>query len=336
MSKVKLSYSKDRVEEAKEIRDRWYNHLPVERTPYLFTVTPQKTESWLPGCPYNFKETGSDSKKAVDGNILSIQHQFDTFPDCDYIPLMLLYYLGEGLLAAMYGADQVLDDNYPPFTKGRVYKNIYETQKMTVDIDIESTQWGRILKEHVTAFADATNGEIPIGMPDYQSPYGTATKLMDNEELMMAMYDEPELVHEFAGKVTDAIINLIHTMEKWLGRDLLAYNQTLPIPGKRGFMLCDDYISVLTPKLHTEFFAPYNLKLYEHFGYGHLHTCGPYFEGYLDACLACKPMSLDVTGMRGMSKKKSDMLKFLSITSENNIRLFGWLDTNENSIFERS
>jgi len=329
----KLNFSKDRVAEAMDIRERWYAGEKTERTPFVFTVTPEKSCSYVSANPYNFIEMCGDADKAVEGQLIGMQHQFDTFPDCDYLPVMVLHYFGQGILASMYGAKQLIVEKDPPFTEGRLFNDIYETERMDNDFDIEKTEWGRMLKEHVERFVDATDGQVPVGPPDYQSPYGTATKLMPNEELMMAMYDEPELTRKFLGKVTDGIIKLSDTMEKWAGKGNYAHNQSNPIPGKCGIIIWDDYISVITPELHKEFCAPCNRKLYERYGSGHLHTCGPYFPGYIDACFECLPRSMDVSIMRGMGKTKKDMLEFLSLTEKKGLRLFGALTANDESVF---
>ena len=104
----KLNYSKDRLAEAREIRERWYTDKPTDRLPYTFSVPAKTTNAWFANNPYNFKEMCESSEKAVDGMLRSMQHQFDTFPDCDYLPAMHIYYMGEGILAAMYGAKQLV------------------------------------------------------------------------------------------------------------------------------------------------------------------------------------------------------------------------------------
>ena len=331
---IKLRYDKERVAKAKDLRLRWHKGEKTERVPFVYTVTPNVTGAWLPGCPYNFMEFVSDPVKAVEGNILSIQHHFDTFPDCDYLPAMNLFYFGEGILASMYGAEQYVVESNPPFTKGRRYKNIYETREIDNNFEVEKTEWGAKLKEHMERFVCETNGEIPLNVADYQSPYGTATKLLPNEELMMAMYDAPELVHNFLATIAEGIVKLVEAMNNWVGAENIVCNITLPIPGECGIILWDDYVSVLNPELHKKFCAPYNKKLFELFGGGHLHTCGPYFPNFIDACLACEPDSLDISIMRGQSKKKADMLSFLEIIEKRNLRLFGSLTMNEKSMFD--
>jgi len=328
----KLNFSRDRMAESRDIRERWYNGEKTERTPFMFSVPAPVSTAWFAANPYNFEQLNADADLAVEAQILAIQHQFDTFPDCDYLPCMQLHYMGEGILASLYGAEQLVVKDDPPFTKGRLFKDIYDTQNMG-ELDIDS-EWGRKLKEHVMRFVDATDGQIPVGPPDYQSPYGTATKLMPNEDLMLAMYDEPELVHAFLNRVTDGIIQLLDIVERWVGLDLLARNQSNAIPNKHGLIIWDDYISVVSPALHQEFCAPCNIRLFERFGYGHLHSCGPYFPSYVDSFLACSPRSMDVSIMRGMGKTRQDMMDLLAIASERGIRLFGGLDINDVHIFD--
>ncbi|MCL2833383.1 MAG: hypothetical protein FWD78_09465 [Treponema sp.] len=333
---AQIKFDRERVAQARDLRRRWYDNEKIERTPFVYTAGPAKTKSyWRPGNPYTISEMIADSSKAVEAAILMNQYHFDTFPDCDYLPVMSLGYLGEGILPAMYGAKQYITEKNPPFTEGRLFKDIYEAQKLSNDLDFEDTEWGKILKEHITRFIDATKGEIPVAVADHQSPYGLATKLVPNEELMYAMYDAPELVHNFLDVITDGIIKLVETMERWIGPENLAMNPNNPIPGKGGIIIWDDFISVLNPAQHIEFCVPCNKKLFKRFGRGHLHTCGPYFPGFINACIACEPRSMDVSIMRGMGKTREDLIGFLHITKEKNIRLFGKLAINDSSIFEK-
>lgn len=332
---MKLTYSKDRVAEAREIRTKWYRGEKVERNPFQFIV---RADVWRVGNanPYSFREVNEDPWKAVHGQMLSMQHCFDTFPDCDYLPVFTLDHLGEGVLPSMYGARQMVVDDNQPFTEGRVMRDIYDIEKLPKKVDVENSEWGKILKEQILCFLDATHGEIPVSVADHQSPYGIATKLLPNEELMYAMYDEPALVHQLMDIVTNGIIDLIETMKGWVGEDLLVTNTYNPIPKTSGLILYDDYVSVLSPALHKAFCAPYNIRLFEKYGYGHLHTCGPYFPGYLDACIACKPRSLDVSIMRDTNKTRADLLAFRRITAEHNILLLSGPGYNDLKIFDQS
>ncbi|MCL2420984.1 MAG: hypothetical protein FWD03_03925, partial [Defluviitaleaceae bacterium] len=66
------------------------------------------------------------------------------------------------------------------------------------------------------------------------------------------------------------------------------------------------------------------------------HTCGPYFNGYIDACLACDPVSLDISIMRDFSRSKEDIMELRRITKEAGVILAGSPDYTSDHIFENN
>jgi len=328
--KYALKIDRDRIAEARDRCTKYYNKQKVDRLPFGY-------HSGTPNCPnYSYGEIIRDVDKLIEKTIASINAQTESFPDTDYLPYLGMAHLGQGIVASMFGAEQYIVEDNPPFTNGRVMKTIYDLDKIPRKINPEKDGWGPKLKETCEKFLDAVQGEVPVLVSDHQSTYGSATKICDNEELMLAMYDEPEMVHEFFDIVTTGIEDTINAMEKWCGADRLVKNAQVAAPGKNGVIIWDDYISVVSPFLHMEFCAPYNLRLFEKYGAGHLHTCGPYFPGYMDACLKCKPRSLDLTIMRGMARSKEDMIEFRRITKEAGIILMGSPDYTSESIFNNN
>ena len=157
----------------------------------------------------------------------------------------------------------------------------------------------------------ATDGKIPIMPFDWQTPYGLAGMLMGDAELMVAMYETPELVQDLFDRATQAIIDLIEASQRWLGDPALCLlNNHMFHPGS-GLILHDDYVSVLSPALHEKFCHPVNMRLFQKFGLGHLHTCGPVFPGYMDAMLKHKGvLSIDISRyLRGMTRTRVDLLE---------------------------
>jgi len=328
--KYTLKIDKDRIAEARDRRAKYYNKQNVDRLPFQYF-------SGTSDCPnYTYGDIIRDADKLIEQKIAQINAQTESFPDTDFLPYLNPVHLGEGMVPSMFGAEQYVVEDNPPYTKGRVMRNIYDLDKLPRKINPETDGWGPKLKEMCEKFLDAVQGEVPVIVSDHQSPYGVATKICDNEELMLAMYDEPEMVHEFFDIVTAGIADTIDAMEKWCGVDCLAKNEALPVPGNHGLILWDDYISVVTPSLHKEFCAPYNMRLYEKYGAGHLHTCGPYFPGYIDACINCKPKSMDIAIMRGMSRAKEDMIEFRRITKEAGVMIIGSPDFTSEHIFNNN
>jgi len=313
-----LKIDRDRIAEARDRCSKYYHKQKVDRLPF-------KYNSGTANCPnYSIGDVLRDTDKLIEKTIAAVNAQTESFPDTDYLPYLGMAHLGQGVVASMFGAQQYTVEDNPPFTQGRVMQTIYDLGKIPRRINPETDGWGPKLKETCEKFLDAVQCEIPVLVSDHQSPYGTATKVCDNEEYILGMYDEPEMTHEFMDIITTGIEDTIDAMEKWCGIENLVKNEAVPVPGgENGLIIWDDYISVITPSLHTEFCAPYNRRLYEKYGRGHLHTCGPYFPGYIDACTACGPISLDLTIMRGMARSKEDMTEFRRITKEAGIILMG-------------
>ena len=326
--RYELKIDRDRIGEARDRCTKYYNKEKVDRLPFMYNSGQAK-------CPnYTTGEVIREPDKMIEQTIARINAQTESYPDTDYLPHLGLAHLGEGVVASMFGAAQYVVEDNPPFTEGRVMQDIYDLKKLPRKINPAEDGWGPKLKELCEKFLDAVQGEIPVMVSDHQSPYGSATKICDNEELMLAMYDEPEMVHEFFDIVTTGIEDTIDAMEKWCGSQCFVKNPCVAVPGKNGVIIWDDYISVITPALHTQFCAPYNLRLYEKYGRGHLHTCGPYFPGYIDACINCKPRSMDFAIMRGFARAKEDMIEFRRITKEAGIILMGGPDYTSNHIFD--
>ncbi len=333
--RYQVNFDRDRIEEAKQRRSAHYRGEQVDRIPFIYSVPASVSNGWINGNPYSFSEMLQDPTKVVEGQVMAFRHQCESFPDCDYIPMFQTFMYGEGFIPSLLGAKQLDGGEMPPFQDGRIMSSIYDVDKLPERID-PSLGYGPLAKEAFCRMAEAFDGYVPICVTDHQSPYGMATKLMDNEALMLAMYDEPELVKKLLKYCTQAIKDTIDLLYSWVGKENVALNPTLPIPGEGGIILWDDYISVINPNLHTEFCKPFNMDLYETYGRGHLHTCGPYFNGYIDAVLECDPISIDVGIMRGMGRTREDMLLLKQIADEHNIILCSGITAINESVFEKS
>ena len=327
MPKYRINYSKEALSEAKARRIAWREGRKSDRIPTSFMLS---------GAPnlYSIRECVEDADKAVEQAAKMIAHQLENFPEGDALPLFNLSHLGEGLIPSMFGAEQYVVEHNPPYTNGRVIMDLErDLPRLARAIDPERDGWGPRAREATEKFLDATGGDFPVSNVDIQSPYGVATKIVDNEALMIAMYDAPELVHELFAIVTQAIIDTTRAMSRWAG-DSLAMNVQDPLPGG-GITIYDDYISVITPALSMELCYPYNMRIFEEFGNGHLHTCGPYFEGYIDAVLKHHPVSIDISCMRGLlTKSRADMLALKRACTALGVRVCGSLTAHPTSQYD--
>ncbi|MBN1671949.1 MAG: hypothetical protein JXR37_13000 [Kiritimatiellae bacterium] len=265
-----------------------------------------------------------DNERALDVQVARMNHFLAEFPEGDCLPFFTMTELGQAIIPSMFGLEVIVEDTQPPYTRDRIIRDPdRDLPRLPKRIDPEIDGWGPRLRERLKRFLEATDYKIPVPVADHQSPYGVATKLIGNEDLMIAMYTAPGLVHELMDRATHAIRDVIRAMQRWAGDpDLIVLNPHLPFPGN-GLIVWDDYISVISPDLHAEFCRPYNMRLYQEFGLGHLHTCGPYFPHFLDALLAHDGLlSVDISfNLRGSSRTRADMLELRRRTREAGVAL---------------
>ncbi|NQU44574.1 hypothetical protein HQ520_14885 [bacterium] len=321
ISKQKIRWDKGRIEESRNRIRALIQGETVDRVPYPFIP---EGATWL-----DYEVQALDDEKFIEWRVAEMHRVFDLFPEGDYLPSFTNVPCGgQGIVPSLFGAQILVEKKAPPYNTDRIIGDLErDLPKLPEKVDPETAGWGPRLRRRIRACIEATDGQIPIQVADHQSPYGVATKLIGNEPLMMAMFETPELVHELMTRVTDAIAELVHAIIRWAGsRDLVAFCPPLPFPGG-GLVLYDDYISVITPDLHSEFCLPYNQRLYDEFGGGHFHTCGPYFPRYLDAALLHKGLqTMDIpTYMKGLSRRREDMLELRRRSREAGIVLNGSL-----------
>jgi len=318
-SKVGVQFDPARVEESKARYRALIRGEKIGRMALIFT--PVGFEQKIGG---RRDIMALDDEQALAYQAAHMNHILSQFPQGDFLPAFTTVELGQAIVPSLFGLEVIVDEKQPPYTRGRLIQDIEkDLSKLPKRIDPDVDGWGPRLRARVQRFIEATDGQVPVIVADHQSPYGVATKLMDNEALMLAMYDAPDLVRELMDIATNAIIDLIRAMQRWAGDpDLIALNDRMPFKGT-GLIIWDDYVSVLSPALHAEFCRPYNLRLYEEFGFGHLHTCGPYFPSYVDAVFGHEGIaSIDVSAyMRGFSRTREDMLELRRLTRERGLIL---------------
>lgn len=306
MQKFTLRYDAGRVRETNQRLQLVAQGKIPDRVP-IFYNTPRQG----PPLPkYDLFDDEKDLAYWVDLR----QRQWDGFPEGDFYPWVWAGTpFSQAIMASLFGAKiTVSESNGMANVEGRVIRDLEkDLPRLPRRVDPETDGMGPRLKKRLQAWAAATDGKIPIMPFDWQTPYGLAGMLMGDAELMVAMYETPELVQDLFDRATQAIIDLIEASQRWLGDPRLCLlNNHMFHPGS-GLILHDDYISVLSPALHAKFCHPVNMRLFQKFGLGHLHTCGPVFPGYMDAILRHQGiLSIDISRyLRGMTHTREDLLE---------------------------
>lgn len=120
--------------------------------------------------------------------------------------------------------------------------------------------------------------EVFVRIPDFQGPMNTLALMMNQTELMCAMFEAPEAVHAMLDRVTD---NLIATIRRFLAevsqdRVIGMIWPYVTLPADMGVALTQDYMPLLSPDLYAEFELPRLRRIAGAFGGVYIHCCGVY------------------------------------------------------------
>lgn len=125
--------------------------------------------------------------------------------------------------------------------------------------------------------------DIPITISDNQSPVDVLTQIIHSEAAMLAMYDDPDILHTLLDQVTESIIEVNRKLEKEIHRfGGFQRGDYLPF----GMHVSDDNAAFLSPGLYREFALPYIERLSEAFGGIAQHCCMGHAQNLDNICNA--------------------------------------------------
>jgi len=141
------------------------------------------------------------------------------------------------------------------------------------------------LIERASWLVERTGRQHAIAFPDFQSPLGLASKLMDSTEFILWMVDDPESVQRLLRLMSRMIAQLLTALQEATGSPDLVQSPYL-MPSEMRGTIWDDYVSILGPETYCRIVPDVNDELLQQYGGGHLHTCGPCMGPVTDAILA--------------------------------------------------
>ena len=134
---------------------------------------------------------------------------------------------------------------------------------------------------------DKLSKAVRFIIPDTQGPVDLAC-LIWGSEIMYAVYDYPDVVHQLLELVTETYIEYSKQKKELVGQPL---NSGYHIAGlklaKGGVRICDDSSTLLSCDSYMEFAKPYNARAFEPFEGGWMHYCGN-GNHFIDEALATK------------------------------------------------
>jgi hypothetical protein len=183
-------------------------------------------------------------------------------------------WIGVGVFAHGFGCEYLWREDYAPDTHYRFHK-IEEIRNLEYPDWRKSSVMNTVL-ECIDFFKEQTDGRIPICPTDTQSPFDTATLILDAVEFFTACYTDEELAFHLMDLVTRLIIEFTQVQIDRIGPELATrpgHNQ-LSHPSFRGLSISDDNLAVSSPHINEKIAFPYNQLLAEAFNGVAIHSCG--------------------------------------------------------------
>jgi hypothetical protein len=194
-------------------------------------------------------------------------------PWTDDLPHMQAWF-GTGVYANAFGCDYLWRLGEAPDTHVR-YHSIEEVRGLPLPDWRKSPVMGMVL-DGIDVLKERTRGLIPIALTDTQSPFDTATLVLDTSEFFTACYTEEETAAELMGTIARLIVEFSREQARHIGENLVSRpGHVMPsLPGLRGITLSDDNLAVSSPLINERFSLRFDQLIAEQLGGVAVHSCG--------------------------------------------------------------
>lgn len=119
--------------------------------------------------------------------------------------------------------------------------------------------------------------QLWLRTPDMQGTLNTAGLVLNQEEMLMAMYEQPQQLQQFLDRVCDFLIDYARYLRKETGDHVCGNIWPYPFfPCDMGLSLTEDLMPLLPPDLYERFGIPALRRLQDALGGLLIHCCGQY------------------------------------------------------------
>jgi hypothetical protein len=190
----------------------------------------------------------------------------------DYVP-SLSPGLRQGLIPTAYGAEEIWDGTH--FWVKPMIDSAAEFRSLAHPDFTRAGVAAKILDD-TRFYRAATQGRLPVQMPDMQGPLDLASNFLGTERLIEEMYDHPEDVDALLDCMADDFIEFMR-LEQQAAQGCLVPIHCHPmvwLPYDRAMALSEDLLAVISPRLYPRFGVPANERVARAFGHIIIHSCG--------------------------------------------------------------
>ena len=237
-------------------------------------------------CPrYSIREQFCDAGKQWSEALAVLGLTWQQVPENDLVPAVRPD-VGCSSLATAFGAELYWgqDANQTCGVKTPPMGNVEEAYALAVP----PADAGQLAEgtRRVGRFAGAGEGLVSVSLLDMAGGLNVAMDLLGGEQLYAAMYENPEALECLLGKIQQLFLAAIAAQIDAAGGQDRITNTDFPeywFPEGRKGHVSDDISANISPACYRRFSRPFHDLVFQRYGGGGLHNCGPNpcLEGYL-------------------------------------------------------
>ena len=216
----------------------------------------------------------------VDNNLRFLEESL-AFEWSDDLPYMEPW-IGTGLYANAFGSEYVFRTHDAPHTEYR-YHRMEELAPVKYP-DWRESPIMRMTLDCIDALKEATDGEIPMSTGDTQSPFDTASLVLDACATFAACLQDPRTLRRFFRKIADLVIEFTKVQIEHIGPDLAVMpgHQFPSLPHICGLLVSDDNLAVASPAVNRSLALPADALIGQAFDGLVIHSCGNWTQTMKD------------------------------------------------------
>ena len=235
--------------------------------------------------PENLTEQWLD----VDYRYTAYKHDLSTRGDlAEGIPMMFTNF-GPGCLSACIGGSFELAPRTIWFDRNPIIDDF--DNPPAIEFDENSEMWQHIVRLQNKFIADP---EVHVSFPDLGGIMDIVASLRTTEPLLYDLYDYPDELKAFTGKVTDIWLKVFDMQVETIGKTGQPFNNWMNIPSsKPWYPIQCDFAYMISPAQFEEFVLPDLVRQVEHMPRSIYHLDGVGEIPHVD-------MLLDIPGLNGI------------------------------------
>ena len=231
-----------------------------------FTVDPE-IACWSRILGFDMTEYYTNPLCYLENSLKTKLERFKVLKDDSYVTKLISIFIGVNLEPSMFGVPSVYQPDRDPANDSHspVIHSHEDLDKLKAP-DFKTSGIMPLVHRFYSEIRSALPEDFSVAFPIWgRGPWGVAQHLMGFENLMLAVYDDPDMVHRLMSFIVECQKEWLLARASFLGQEL-----------SLGVMYNDEVnCRVFSPAMYEEFVFPYETEIADfQNGITYWHSCG--------------------------------------------------------------